>query len=133
MGMTDPVADLLTRIRNGAKAHKNAVDVPKSKLKKEIVQIMLENKYLKDMIELPDNKQGILRIYLRYSVGDEPVIKGLQRVSRPGLRTYLNAEKLKKTALTQRGLMVVSTSQGVMTNYEAVKKGVGGEVLLRCW
>lgn len=133
MGMTDPVADLLTRIRNGAKAHKNAVDVPKSNLKKQIVQILLENKYLKDFIELPDNKQGILRVYLRYSAGDEPVIKGLQRISRPGLRTYFDAEKLKKSSHSQRGFMVVSTSQGVMTNFEAAKKGVGGEVLLKCW
>jgi len=131
--MTDPVADLLTRIRNGAKAGKNAVDVPNSNLKKKIVQIMLENKYLKDSIELPDNKQGILRVYLRYSVGDEPVIRGLQRVSRPGLRTYYDAEKVKKSLHNYRGLMVVSTSQGVMTNFEAAKKGVGGEVLLRCW
>lgn len=131
--MTDPVADLLTRIRNGAKAGKNAVDVPKSILKKKIVQILLQNKYLNDSMELPDNKQGILRVYLRYSVGDEPVIKGLQRISRPGLRTYFNAEKVKKSVHAYRGLMVVSTSQGVMTNYEAAKKGVGGEVLLRCW
>ncbi len=133
MGMTDPVADLLTRIRNGAKAGKNAVDVPKSILKKKIVQILLQNKYLNDSMELPDNKQGILRVYLRYSVGDEPVIKGLQRISRPGLRTYFDAEKVKKSVHAYRGLMVVSTSQGVMTNYEAAKKGVGGEVLLRCW
>ncbi len=94
---------------------------------------MLENKYLNDSMELPDNKQGILRVYLRYSVGDEPVIKGLQRISRPGLRTYFDAEKVKKSVHAYRGLMVVSTSKGVMTNYEAAKKGVGGEVLLRCW
>lgn len=131
--MTDPVADLLTRIKNGAKAHKNAVDVPMSRLKKEIVQILLENKFLKDLIELPDNKQGILRVYLRYSAGDEPIIKGLQRISRPGLRTYFNAEKVKKSAHSMRGMMVVSTSQGLMTNFDAAKKGVGGEVLLRCW
>lgn len=131
--MTDPVADLLTRIKNGAKAHKNAVDVPKSNLKKEIVQILLENKFLKDLVELPDNKQGILRVYLRYSAGDEPVIRGLQRISRPGLRTYFDAEKVKKSVHSMRGMMVVSTSQGVMTNFAASKKGIGGEVLLRCW
>src|SRR5574341_793846 len=133
MGMTDPVADLLTRIKNGAKAHKNAVDVPMSRLKKEIVQILLENKFLKDLIELPDNKQGILRVYLRYSAGDEPIIKGLQRISRPGLRTYFNAEKVKKSAHSMRGMMVVYTSQGLMTNFDAAKKGVGGEVRLMCW
>ena len=133
MGMTDPVADLLTRIRNGAKANKNAVDVPKSKLKKQIIQILLENKYLKDLVELPDNKQGILRIYLRYSAGDEPIIKGLQRISRPGLRTYFDSEKVKKSVHTMRGMMVISTSQGIMTNFDAAKKGFGGEVILRCW
>jgi small subunit ribosomal protein S8 len=133
MGMTDPVADLLTRIRNGAKANKNAVDVPASSLKKRIVEILKENRYLKDVLELPDNKQGLLRVYLRYSVGDEPVIKGLQRVSRPGLRTYFDADKVKTTIHNQRGMIVLSTSQGVMTNFDAAKKGIGGEVLLRCW
>lgn len=133
MGMTDPVADLLTRIRNGARAGKPAVDVPASNLKKRIVEILKENMYLKDLIELPDNKQGMLRVYLRYSVGDEPVIKGIQRVSRPGLRTYYDAAKVKTTIHNQRGMMVLSTSQGVMTNFDAAKKGVGGEVLLRCW
>ena len=133
MGMTDPVADLLTRIRNGAKAGKTAVDVPASNLKKRIVEILKENMYLKDLMELPDNKQGILRVYLRYSAGDEPVIKGIQRVSRPGLRTYYDSDKVKTTIHNLRGMMVLSTSQGVMTNFDAAKKGVGGEVLLRCW
>lgn len=133
MTMTDPVADLLTRIRNGAKANKNAVDVPASNLKKEIVKILMNERYLKDMIELKDNKQGVLRVYLRYSAGDVPIIKGIQRVSRPGLRSYFDSQKVKQTIHNSRGMMVISTSQGLMTNFEAAKKGIGGEVLLKCW
>ncbi len=133
MSMTDPVADLLTRIRNGSKAEKNAIDVPASNIKREIVRILLENKYLRDMVELPDNKQGILRIYLRYSRGDEPVLKGITRVSKPGLRRYFSAEDVRLSVHNSRGMLVVSTSQGVMTNFEAAKLGVGGEALLRCW
>ncbi|MCH9023905.1 MAG: 30S ribosomal protein S8 [candidate division Zixibacteria bacterium] len=133
MTMTDPVADLLTRIRNGAKANKNAVDVPASNLKKEIVKILMNERYLKDMVELKDNKQGVLRVYLRYSAGDVPIIKGIQRVSRPGLRSYFDSQKVKQTIHNSRGMMVISTSQGLMTNFEAAKKGIGGEVLLKCW
>ena len=133
MTMTDPVADLLTRIRNGAKANKNAVDVPASNLKKEIVKILMNERYLKDMIELKDNKQGVLRVYLRYSAGDVPIIKGIQRVSRPGLRSYFDSQKVKETIHNSRGMMVISTSQGLMTNFEDAKKGIGGEVLLKCW
>ena len=129
MTMTDPVADLLTRIRNGAKANKNAVDVPASNLKKEIVKILMNERYLKDLVELKDNKQGILRVYLRYSAGDVPIIKGIQRVSRPGLRSYFDSQKVKQTIHNSRGMMVISTSQGLMTNFEAAKKGIGGEVL----
>ena len=133
MSMTDPVADLLTRIRNGSKAEKNAIDVPASNLKREIVRILLENKYLRDVVELPDNKQGILRVYLRYSKGDEPVLKGITRVSRPGLRRYFSAEDVRLSVHNTRGMLVVSTSEGVMTNFDAAKRGIGGEALLRCW
>ncbi len=133
MSMTDPIADLLTRIRNAYKAHKVAVDVPASGIKREIVRILQEKKYVKDHTELPDNKQGKLRIYLLYSAGDVPVLKGIQRVSKPGLRRYLDAEKVRQSTFNQRGMTVVSTSSGVMTNFEAAQKGVGGEVLLKCW
>ncbi len=133
MSMTDPVADLLTRIRNGCKAEKNAIDVPASNIKREIVRILLENKYLRDVVELPDNKQGILRIYLRYSRGDEPVLKGITRVSKPGLRRYFSSEDVRLSVHNSRGMLVVSTSQGIMTNFDAAKRGVGGEALLRCW
>jgi small subunit ribosomal protein S8 len=133
MSMTDPIADLLTRIRNAYKAHKVAVDVPASGIKREIVRILQEKKYLKDHMELPDNKQGLLRIYLLYSAGDVPVLRGIQRVSRPGLRRYFDAEKVRQSTFNQRGMTVVSTSSGVMTNFDAAQKGVGGEVLLKCW
>lgn len=133
MSMTDPIADLLTRIRNGSKAKKNAVDVPASNLKREVVRILQENSFIKDVVELPDNKQGILRVYLRYLKGDRPVLKGIQRVSRPGLRRYFDAEQVRSSTFNDRGIMVISTSSGVMTNFEAARKGVGGEVVLKCW
>lgn len=131
--MTDPIADLLTRIRNASKAKKNAVDIPASGLKREVVRILQENKFIKDTVELPDNKQGILRVYLKYNRDDQPVIKGLERVSKPGLRQYYDAEKIRTTVHNTRGLMIVSTSNGVMTNKEAAQKGVGGEMICRCW
>ena len=131
--MTDPISDLMTRIRNASKAKKNAVDIPASGIKREIVRILQEHNYVNDMIELPDNKQGILRVYLRYNRDDIPVLKGLQRVSRPGLRKYGDAEDVRKSTHNVRGLMIVSTSQGVMTNSEAAQKGIGGELICRCW
>ena len=133
MSMTDPIADLLTRIRNASKAHKNAVDIPASNIKREIVRILKEQNYVKDMVELPDNKQGILRVYLLYSRGDAPVLKSISRVSRPGLRRYFDAEQVRQSTFNQRGMTVVSTSSGVMTNFQAADKGIGGEVVLRCW
>ena len=133
MSMTDPVSDLLTRVRNGAKAKKNAVDVPASNLKREIIRILIEHKYINDVVELPDNKQGILRVYIRYTRDDISVLKGLQRVSRPGLRKYYDSEQVRLSTHNQRGLMIVSTSQGVMTNFDAAKRGIGGEAICRCW
>lgn len=133
MGMTDPVADLLTRIRNGSSAQKPAVDVPASKLKREIVRILKEHNFVRDMVDLPDNKQGILRVYLRYAGGDKPVIFGLERVSRPGLRKYVDAEQVRLSTHNTRGISVLSTSSGVMTNFDAARKRIGGELLLRCW
>ena len=133
MSMTDPVADLLTRIRNGSQAKKPAVDVPASNLKREIARILKEHKFINDTMDLPDNKQGILRVYLRYSAGDKPVIRGIQRVSRPGLRRYADADAVRRSTHNIRGISIVSTSSGVMTNFDAAKKKIGGEVLLRCW
>jgi small subunit ribosomal protein S8 len=133
MSMTDPVADLLTRIRNASKAQKHAVDIPASKLKKAIVDILMQNHFVRDVVELPNNKQGILRVYLRYSKGDRPVIFGLQRISRPGLRKYISAEEVRLSTHNTRGISVLSTSSGVMSNYDAAKKRIGGEILLRAW
>jgi small subunit ribosomal protein S8 len=133
MSMTDPVADLLTRVRNAAKAKKNAVDIPASNLKREIIRILVEHKYLKDIVELPDNKQGILRVYIRYTHDDVPILNGIERISRPGLRKYYDAEKIRLTTHNLRGMMIFSTSQGVMTNFDAAKKGIGGEAICRCW
>ncbi len=131
--MTDPIADLLTRIRNASKAKKNAVDIPASNLKREVIRILQEHKYVKDLVELPDNKQGILRVYLLYNRNDDPVLRGIQRVSRPGLRKYFDSDQVLVSTQYMRGMMIVSTSQGVMTNYEAAKKGIGREVICRCW
>ena len=133
MSMTDPVADLLTRIRNGAKAKKPAVDIPASNLKREIVRILKEQNFVRDLVELPDNKQGILRVYLKYSRGDVSVIKGIERVSRPGLRKYANADAVRQSTNNIRGISILSTSSGVMTNFEAAQKRIGGEILARCW
>ncbi|MFZ5980666.1 MAG: 30S ribosomal protein S8 [Candidatus Zixiibacteriota bacterium] len=133
MTMTDPVADLLTRVRNALKAKKPAVDIPASNLKREIVRILKEDRYIRDYIDLPDNKQGIIRVYLRYTRGDVPVIRGLTRISSPGLRKYLDADKVRSSTFNVRGMSIISTSYGVMTNYEAAKKNIGGEILIRCW
>ncbi|MCD6249316.1 MAG: 30S ribosomal protein S8 [candidate division Zixibacteria bacterium] len=133
MGMTDPVADLLTRIRNGSHAQKPAIDVPSSKLKVEIVKILKEHHFVSDSIDLPNNKQGILRVYLRYAAGDVPVIKGMRRISRPGLRKYIGADEVRLSTHNTRGISVLSTSSGVMSNFDAARKKIGGEILLKCW
>ena len=133
MSMTDPVADLLTRIRNASKARKPSVNVPASNLKREIVKILIAENYLRDFTDLPDNKQGIIRIRLKYNAGDVPVIKGIQRLSRPGLRRYLSAEEVRRSTFGHTGCSVISTSSGIMTNFEAARKRIGGEVLLKCW
>lgn len=133
MSMTDPVADLLTRIRNASKARKPAVDIPASNLKCEIVRILRDNKFIRDYMELQDTKQGIIRVYLRYSRGDMPVIKGIRRVSSPGLRKYWDAQDVRLSTRYAQGISIISTSSGVMTNFEAAQKGVGGEIMIKCW
>jgi small subunit ribosomal protein S8 len=133
MSMTDPIADMLTRIRNGSKAKKVAVDVPASNIKRSIAKILLEENFLKDMIELPDNRQGILRIYLKYSKDDDPIIRGLKRLSKPGLRKYFDLDQIKRLTRSQIGIMIMSTSQGIITNAQAIEKRVGGEALFNIW
>ncbi|HDL04090.1 MAG: 30S ribosomal protein S8 [Candidatus Zixiibacteriota bacterium] len=133
MSMTDPIADLLTRIRNASKAKMKAVNVPASNVKREVARILKEEKFIKDVLEIPDKRQGILRLYLKYSREDEPIIKGLKRISRPGLRRYYNLEDLRRVGRTQVGVTIISTSRGIMTDGEAVKKNVGGEALFNVW
>lgn len=133
MSMTDPIADMLTRIRNASKARHKAVDIPASKLKREIARIFKERKYIRDYVELPDNKQGIIRIYLKYSREDMPIIRGLRRMSRPGLRKYVSAQEAYRYSVGRQGIMILSTSSGVMTNEEAVQKKVGGEAVCTVW
>lgn len=128
MTMTDPVSDLLTRIRNASAARHDSVDVPSSKLKLEIVRILKDEGYLSGYHQVQDNKQGMIRIQLRYATGKSPVISSLERVSRPGCRVYASKSEIP-SVLGGLGVCVVSTSQGVFTGKQAQEKGLGGEVL----
>ena len=132
MGMTDPVADMLTRIRNGSKAGKRWVDIPASKLKKELAKILTEEHFIEKFHVVDDNRQGELRVFLKYDNEEKPLIRGIKRISKPGLRRYVNADKLPRV-LNGLGIAVVSTSSGVMTDRDARKKGVGGEVICYVW
>ena len=132
MTMTDPIADMLTRIRNGCKAKQKKVDVPASNVKRELARLLEENHFIKKTIEIKDTKQGILRIYLRYGKHDVPVIRGIRRVSRPGLRQYANKEKIQSMK-REMGITILSTSRGLLTDEEARREGVGGEALCYVW
>jgi small subunit ribosomal protein S8 len=128
MAITDPVADMLTRIRNAAKAKFSSVDVPGSKLKVEVARILKDEGFVKNYKYLKDGKQGILRIYLKYGPGQTSTIYSLKRISKPGRRTYLKSKDLKPV-LNGMGISIVSTSRGVMTDKQARKENVGGEIL----
>ncbi len=132
MQITDAIADMLTRIRNANSAKHDTVDVPASKMKKAIAQILADEGYIKSFTVIEDGKQGIIRITLKYGEGKTPVISGLRRVSRPGLRIYSNVEDMPKV-MKGLGIAVVSTSKGVMTDRQARTNGVGGEVLAFIW
>ena len=132
MQITDPIADMLTRIRNANNAKHDTVDVPASNMKKAIAQILLEEGYIKNFQLIDDGTQGVIRITLKYGAGKEKVISGLRRVSKPGLRVYAGADKLPKV-LRGLGIAIVSTSKGVMTDKAARKAHVGGEVLAFVW
>ena len=132
MQITDPIADMLTRIRNAGNARHASVDVPASKMKKAIAQILLDEGYIKSFEVVEGNTQGIIRITLKYNAGKEKVISGLRRVSKPGLRVYAGAEELPKV-LRGLGIAIVSTSKGVMTDKKARQAHVGGEVLAFVW
>ena len=131
MTMTDPIADYLTRIRNALGAKRKRVDIPASKLKRELTKLLVEQKYINGFTELTDTVQGTLRVQLKYQNG-APVIAGLQRVSTPGLRVYTSASGIPRV-LGGLGIAVVSTSKGLMTDKQARAAKMGGEVLCEIW
>ncbi len=131
MSKTDPIADFLTRIRNAGKAKHRRVDIPGSRLKTAMAQVLKEKKYIADYAVLEDTKQGILRIQLRYHQG-KMAITGLRRVSRPGIRRYVGADKLPRV-LGGLGVAIISTPHGIMSDAQARKEQVGGEVLAYIW
>ena len=131
MQVTDTIADLLTRIRNAQAARHDTVEVPASNMKKAICQILVDEGYVKGFNVTEDGKQGMITITLKY-VGKQPVIKGLKRVSKPGLRIYSSAAELPKV-MKGLGIAIISTSRGVMTDRDARKAGVGGEVIAYIW
>ena len=132
MQITDVIADMLTRIRNANDAKHQTVDIPASNMKKAIAQILLDEGYIKSFEVIEDGKQGVIRITLKYLAGKQKVIRGLRRVSKPGLRIYSNCEDMPKV-MNGLGIAIVSTSKGIMTDTEARKANVGGEVLAFVW
>ena len=132
MHITDAIADMLTRIRNANSAKHDTVDIPASNMKKAIAQILLEEGYVKGFTVIEDGKQGIIRISLKYGANKAQVISGLRRVSKPGLRIYTNCEDMPKV-MRGLGIAILSTSKGVMTDKQARKENVGGEVLAFIW
>ena len=132
MQITDTIADMLTRIRNANSAKHPTVDVPASNMKKQIAQILVDEGYIKSFRVIDDDKQGVIRITLKYTENKSQVITGLRRVSKPGLRIYSNSKDMPKV-MKGLGIALVSTSQGIMTDREARKNNVGGEVLAFVW
>ena len=132
MVMTDPIADFLTRIRNANTVYMEKVEIPASKKKLNLANILKEEGYIKDVEYIEDGKQGFLRLYLKYGANREKVITGLKRISRPGLRVYAQKDELPKV-LGGLGIAIISTSKGLMTDKDARKAGVGGEVMCYIW
>ena len=132
MQITDTIADMLTRIRNASSARHETVDIPASNMKKSIAQILVDEGFVKSFQVGEDGKQGVIRMTLKYVDGKTPVITGLRRVSKPGLRIYSNCEDMPKV-MKGLGIAIVSTSKGVMTDKKARKENVGGEVLAFVW
>ncbi len=132
MQITDAIADMLTRIRNANSAKHETVDIPASNVKKAIAQILVDEGYIKSFTVIEDNKQGMIRVTLKYGAGKTRIISGLRRVSKPGLRIYAAADELPKV-LGGLGIAVISTSQGIMTDKKARKLGIGGEVMAYVW
>jgi len=132
MSMTDPVADMLTRIRNANTARHDRVEVPASRLKEEIARILQDEGYIKSYRYMEDQKQGMLRIYLKYSSDKQKTISGIKRISKPGRRVYIGKSELPRV-LNGLGIAIISTSRGVMTESDCKRTGVGGEVLCYVW
>lgn len=132
MVMTDPVADMLTRIRNANLVRHDRLEIPASNIKKEIAEILKREGFVRDVEFIDDSKQGIIRIFLKYGANNERVITGLKRISKPGLRVYAKADEVPRV-LNGLGVAIVSTSNGVLTDKEARQKQVGGEVLAYVW
>jgi small subunit ribosomal protein S8 len=130
--MSDPIADLLTRIRNASRAEHEKVDIPASKLKVRITELLKDEGFIKNYRLIEDDKQGVLRVYLKYGAGNERMISGLVRVSRPGRRVYVAKDEIP-SILGGMGVAILSTSRGVMTDRESRKQQVGGEVLAYVW
>ena len=130
--MTDPIADFLTRIRNATRARHSRVEIPASRVKGEIAKILLDQVYVKDVKLVDDNKQGLLRVYLKYDKENVPAIEGLKRISKPGRRIYVKREEIPRV-MGGYGIAVLSTSRGILTGNEAREQGVGGELLCQIW
>jgi small subunit ribosomal protein S8 len=131
MPVTDPISDFLTRIRNAIKARKKFVDIPSSNLKKNIAEILKQNNFISDYGVIEDNKQGILRIHLKYSDG-APAISGIKRISTPGLRVYKRKNNIPRV-LNGLGIAILSTPKGIITDKQARRESTGGEVICHIW
>ena len=132
MSMSDPIADFLTRIRNANMAQHESVEAPASKMKKDIAEILKNEGFIRDVEYVDDNKQGIIRVFLKYGNDGQRVISGLKRISTPGLRTYVKADAVPKV-LNGLGIAIISTSEGVVTDKVARAKKIGGEVIAYIW
>ncbi len=132
MPVTDPIADMLTSIRNALHANHRRVDVPGSRMKTAIADVLLREKYINNFKSMEDTKQGVLRVYLRYTPEQKPVISGIKRVSRPGRRVYVKQSEVPRV-LGGLGTAIISTSQGIMTDREARRAGLGGELVALVW
>ena len=130
--MTDPIADMLTRIRNASKAKLEKVDIPSSKLKLEIAKILKDEGFIKNLKMVKDRRQGVIRVYLKYTDEEMPVLQGLKRISKPGCRVYAGNDAIPKV-LDGLGTTILSTPKGILTGKQAKKDNVGGEVLCQVW
>ncbi|MBV1816809.1 30S ribosomal protein S8 [Bacteroidales bacterium MSK.15.36] len=132
MMMTDPIADMLTRIRNGNNARHESVDIPASNIKKDIAQILLDEGFIKSFDVIDDGKQGFIRVQLKYGNNNEKVISGIKKISKPGLKVYVKNDEIPRV-LGGLGIAILSTSKGIMTDKEARVEKIGGEVLCYVW